>query len=133
MGYDGVGTVEEAEDAIDVVLGSFVFLLAVSHCCGMIQNDGYFQAMFMCGLSCFSPCHSQKQLLSFNPLKPLVSHQNMSLLKCNPLTSVPRLQYLCMRGWEHGQQGFFVPKAEKKPKYQHTRIFQRSITQSSVC
>lgn len=38
------------------------------------------------------------QLLSFNPLKPLVSHQNVSLLKCNPLTSVPLLcsSYVCV-------------------------------------
>lgn len=38
-----------------------------------------------------SPCHFGKQLLFFNLHKPLVSHQKMSLLKCNPLTSVTLL------------------------------------------
>lgn len=83
-----LGTVEVAEDAADVVTGSFAVLLALSLCCRRIRTNAYLQAILMCGLCCFSPCHSPKQLLSFNPLKPLVSHQNMSLLKCNPLTSV---------------------------------------------
>lgn len=90
------------------LIWSWVHLL---FCLLYLIADEEYKAMLtfrqcLCGLCCFSPCHSQKQLLSFNPLKPLVSHQNMALLECNPLTSVPQSHWLCMCAWERGQQGF---------------------------
>lgn len=45
-----LGPVEVAEDATDMVMGSFAFLLAISHCWWRIQSNAYFQAVFVWAL-----------------------------------------------------------------------------------
>lgn len=83
-----LGTVEVAEDAADVFTGSLAVLLSAAEG----REAKLIHRQYLCvGFAGFHPVKSGKQLLSFNPLKPLVSHQYMSLLKCNPLTSVPLL------------------------------------------
>lgn len=64
-----VRTVEVAKDALDGHCSSAV-LLYLCAAEGYEAMLTYRQYLLVCGLCCFSPCHSMKQLLFFNPLKP---------------------------------------------------------------